>query len=264
MKTIERYRRAEEAGRRAIQGWLRYDLVRRAVDRIRPIAADRATPLASRMPDQESLVLFWARCLDIGGRYPDGEEWPNPMRGHPLQEKEAEAAATLLAEVRYLADWLEANGVPIDPEAPENALVLFQLILLQPPWKDGLDAVLDGLTILPPGSFSRDGRTITTSDHASDAFVRDLSSIRREYRKQAGRAHIRTPYAQGGSRRRPHRTVRLEETLRELVGAFPGLTAEKLLAYWDREPEPAVVEAAKQLGLPELPDRSTLLRRWPR
>ncbi len=108
-------------------------------------------------------------------------------------------------------------SVPIDPEAPENALVLFQLILLQPPWKDGLDAVLDGLTILLPGSFSRDGRTITTSDHASDAFVRDLSSIRREYRKQAGRAHIRTPYAQGGSRRRPHRTVRLEETLRELV-----------------------------------------------
>jgi len=232
------YARAEVAGRLALMGWIRHKAVRANVVVAREKAERAVEPLARYLIDQFMVSVFVAGVLDVTGRNPHGEEFPNPF-GELWELTDAErfasrgVAAAFLDVLEKLASTLADVGVPLDPQADGNLFILGQLLLLDVNFALPAAQLVDCLNSLPVVGFTRNGRDLITSDHASNEDVRGVERIRRAYRDSIGGPYIRPPYAGGGQRNSPRRTAVRREGIREVRRVFPACTVGDILTSWN-------------------------------
>lgn len=186
--------------------------------------------------DQASTTLFVARCLDLAGVYADGSEWANPVREWPLTEEQREAIAVVGGRLRFLlvatAQLLAELGVPLQPDALTNLLVLGQLLLLEADLDRTPQAIVDDLNIVAAGGFDRSGLQLHTSDHLTAEDERLLSHLRRSYRESLGHRHHTASYAGGAKRQSRPSTVTRRKALLQVHDEFPSATAAKIHQTW--------------------------------
>jgi len=217
--------------------------------------------------DQGIFSLAIVRLLDSALADADSE-LPNPFLGMPsdLLGAGAQLGPALVAELRSLAHQLAERVPRLDPDDEGVLLVLAQLALLDIDLEH-LDAdLVDDLNLLPPGSFERAeierGWTeLRASRHATARMRADLDAIAAQFAARSGLAHIRAPYARGGSRATVPRTRRLREALRQLKERQPGLELGTLLAPTPDGEHPELTQLREALGWD--PDVRTLERNWP-
>jgi hypothetical protein len=162
--------RLEESSREAVLGWVgdpqtRYErvrpLLRRVIDVLRPVAEGIVAPLGRWLGEPGAVSSLVARCLGVAGVWPDGSEWPDPFAVWELDGRERDLlpglASRLLVLLRVAAEVLAAEGVPLQPDAAANQVVLGQLLLDRVALEGSAREVVERLDILGPGGFDRDG-----------------------------------------------------------------------------------------------------------
>jgi len=269
---LERHHQAaQQFGQKAVAGWIGHPAVAREVELAQTELVDLVAPLL--LPDQITVTLVAAHFLGGAGAYPDGSEWPNPFIGAPADVGEVAVAIQprFVAMLGQLAHRIEDAGAPVDAADPGVLLVLAQLALIPIDLTLPAAALIQRVNIWPPGSVDREaaaaGHLVTnTSRHGHDArFQVHLAAFARAVAERTGPAAIRPPYAGGQKRRSPsvsHERDRRYRALRQVLKAYPDVTAGRLQATWelDRNTPGGLLRRLTELHVEDPPPADSTLR----
>ena len=234
-RAIRDHGEVEDAGRRVIASWVGHAAVREGIPKFRQRAEASVRPIARHLVDQIQVSRFILRVLTLVPTYADFSTEPDPFAVWELTDAEREASLTVAAEfsvlLSELAYQLRAEGVPLDPDGPENLYALGQLLLLQIDFELPAEELVNLLNCGPSGTISRNGRALELSDHVGRSEGAVWQRIRVRQRQHEGGTFIRSPYARGTSRRTPN-ADRRRAALATVLSAYPGATVGELLASW--------------------------------
>jgi hypothetical protein len=203
------FHKEERYGRSALAAWIGHPAIPAIIER-RRVAAETTTMLFEKyLVDQLQIVRFCFRVFDVGVRYSDGQEEPNPFdpsdpEGWPLSSSERAAAprnvADFMAVVLFTMNDLVSAHVPLDPEWAGDLVVVGQVLLLPRagytiPWDTPPAVLADKLQPVGISAIYRDGRSTVSRDGRPERAAINIDRIRRHVRAVEGGRDLRMPYA---------------------------------------------------------------------
>lgn len=240
--------------------------------RIITMAQDRADlgPLDEAMSDQVRAYALGARLAGVRVIDPDGIATPNPLGPSGWWPDPAERwVAALAAEgfrwvVRQVADDLVAAGVPVDPKASMDLIVIAELLLLDIDWSQSSREIAERLQPPAPWAVSEDGRTLIVRADLRGQAERDAIVWRRQVeataREGAGRATLPSAsYAGGKTRQTSEQVRRRRAALAAVLKRWPDIGAEELRVIGGR-PTPSTMVFLAELAASGRPWRPEDLR----
>lgn len=240
--------------------------------RIITLAQDRADlgPLDAAVRDQIHAYALGARLAGVRVIDPDGIATPNPFGPSGWWPDPAERwVAALAAEgfrrvVRQVADDLVAAGVPVDPEAHMDLIVITELLILAIDWTRPAREIAEDLQPPAPWAVSEDGRTLIVRADLRGQAERDAIVWRRQVeataREDTGRATLPSAsYAGGKTRQTSEQVRRRRAALAAVLKRWPDIGAEELRVIGGR-PTPSTMVFLAELAASGRPWRPEDLR----
>jgi len=147
--------------------------------------------------------------------------------------------AGLRAVVDSMANTLADADVPLAPSWPGDLAVLAELLLLEVigikiPWEVGARELADLLQPPPAGAIDADAGGTRVRRGTSDRGERDVTGLRRGYEVHLHGHQPTAPYAGGGTRAASEAPGRRRDALRQVLAAFPGVTATQIRDTYQR------------------------------
>lgn len=235
----DRYEKELELGRAATAAMLADPAVRSRIEEAQrdPIAAATFRPAAvQRHVITQARVIEFARSVfGVRRRGPDGEPDPDPLDlvdGWPVGREEIEALQAAIPAVttfvRWLAELLATEDVPIDPRSRVDLVALTSLLLLDIDWELAPSVLAEQLGLdMGVSAVSMDSRSVEHRDGRSTRSTANIEAIRAEWRglEPDNRGDLLASKGGRPPGSRTEESQRLESALREVLARFPGTTA---------------------------------------
>jgi hypothetical protein len=273
-KTDKLFHNEETAGRAVFARWIGHPATRAIITR-RLVAAETVTmPVARFLVDQIQVIRFCTRIFEVGVRYPDGTEEPNPFdpadpQGWPMTPHDRRRAIVAISDLHAIVQFtlsdLVTAGVPVAAGWDGDRANVAQVLLTpQLPWHLPAGEIADLVQPVGISTIWRDGTTVTARAGRPERAAINVDRIRRLVENdQTAPVRASAAYAGGHQRATPRASVVRREILRDLIDRFPKATVATIHQTYDNSDKTPggflrVQLAARLNGQSAKPSRSTL------
>ena len=231
---IRRFRAEEERALAGLAGWIGHPAIAGIIRQAVPSAAAAVEPVRRHLADQVEVIGFSWFVMEIAAIQPG---WTIASHIWQLTPQEHAALAAVKAAFRAVvtsaADTLTAAGVPLVPSWPGDLAVVAELLLLEViginvPWDTEPRELADLLQPPPASAIEADAGGTRVRRGTSERGERDATGLRRGYEVHLHGRQPAAPYAGGGRRAVPEPTQQRRDALRQVLAAFPDVSAAQI------------------------------------